>query len=117
MSTALQAIRIVRPSEFDTGTAQTPGSVRRAAIAPQFGIDTVLWGGEFEVEPAARTGIHRHGEQETIAYVLSGSCEFVGAQEASTLCRPGLVTSSMCRPSCRTWRSIPRTPSPSAGSS
>jgi uncharacterized RmlC-like cupin family protein len=70
-----QAIRVVSPSEFDPGTAQTPGSVRRAAIAPQLGVDTVLWGGVFEVEPGARTGIHHHGEQETIAYVLSGSCE------------------------------------------
>jgi uncharacterized RmlC-like cupin family protein len=29
----------------------------------------------FEVEPGARTGIHHHGEQQTIAYVLSGVCE------------------------------------------
>ena len=42
-----QAIRVVSPSEFDPGTAQTPGSVRRAAIAPQLGVDTVLWGGVF----------------------------------------------------------------------
>jgi uncharacterized RmlC-like cupin family protein len=27
------------------------------------------------VEPGARTGIHHHGEQQTIAYVLSGVCE------------------------------------------
>jgi uncharacterized RmlC-like cupin family protein len=31
-----------------------------------------LWGGLFEVEPGARTGIHHHGEQQTIGYVLSG---------------------------------------------
>jgi uncharacterized RmlC-like cupin family protein len=46
-----------------------------AAIAPQLGIETSLWGGLFKVEPGARTGIHHHGDQETIAYVLSGSCE------------------------------------------
>ena len=34
-----------------------------------------MWGGLFEVEPGARTGIHHHGEQQTIAYVLSGVCE------------------------------------------
>jgi uncharacterized RmlC-like cupin family protein len=27
------------------------------------------------VEPGARTGIHHHGEQDTIAFVLSGRCE------------------------------------------
>jgi uncharacterized RmlC-like cupin family protein len=72
---AVTAIRIVSSAEFDAGTAQTPGSVRLAAIAPQLGIQSVLWGGLFEVKPAARTGIHHHGEQETIAYVLSGICE------------------------------------------
>jgi len=34
-----------------------------------------MWGGLFEVKPGARTGIHHHGEQQTIAYVLSGVCE------------------------------------------
>jgi uncharacterized RmlC-like cupin family protein len=29
----------------------------------------------FEVEPRSRTAIHHHGQQETIAYVLSGICE------------------------------------------
>jgi uncharacterized RmlC-like cupin family protein len=68
-------IRIVGPARFDQGTAQTPGSVRLAAVAPQLGIDSTLWGGLFEVQPGARTGIHHHGEQQTIAYVLSGVCE------------------------------------------
>jgi uncharacterized RmlC-like cupin family protein len=31
-----------------------------------------MWGGLFLVEPGARTGIHHHGEQHTIVYVLSG---------------------------------------------
>jgi uncharacterized RmlC-like cupin family protein len=69
------AIHIISPAEFDAGTAQTPGSMRRAAVSPQRGIATALWWGLFEVEPGARTGIHHHGEQQTIAYVLSGICE------------------------------------------
>src|SRR6266704_4799043 len=72
---ASAAIHIVSPAEFDQGTAQTPGSERRAAIAPALGIASAIWGGLFEVEPGLRTGIHHHGEQETIAYVLSGICE------------------------------------------
>ena len=68
-------IRIVTPAGFDRGTAQTRGSLRLAAIAPRLGIESALWGGLFEVEPGARTGIHHHGEQETIAYVLSGVSE------------------------------------------
>jgi uncharacterized RmlC-like cupin family protein len=67
-------VRIVRPDQFDRGTAQTPGSERRAAIAADNGIDTALWGGIFVVEPGAKTGIHHHGKQETTAYVLEGDC-------------------------------------------
>jgi uncharacterized RmlC-like cupin family protein len=69
------AIHIVRPCEFDRGTTQTPGSERSAAIAPALGIASAIWGGLFEVKPESRTGIHHHGPQETIAYVLSGICE------------------------------------------
>jgi len=69
------AIHIVRPYEFDRETTQTPGSERCAAIAPALGIASAIWGGIFEVEPGSRTGIHHHGQQETVAYVLSGVCE------------------------------------------
>ena len=69
------AIHIVSPYEFDRETTQTPGSERRAAIAPALGITSAIWGGTFEVEAGSRTGIHHHGQQETIAYVLSGICE------------------------------------------
>ena len=72
---AFPPIRIVSPTEFDLGTAQTSGSERRAAITLALGIDTTMWGGRFEVKPDARTGIHHHGEQQTIAFVLSGVCE------------------------------------------
>ena len=68
-------IHIVSPADFDRGTAQTSGSERRAAIAPTLGIVSAIWGGLFEVQPGSRTGVHHHGEQETIAYVLSGICE------------------------------------------
>jgi uncharacterized RmlC-like cupin family protein len=68
-------ITIVGPAQFDSGTAQTPGSQRQAALAPSLGMETGLWGGIFIVEPGAKTGIHHHGEQETIAYVLEGECD------------------------------------------
>jgi uncharacterized RmlC-like cupin family protein len=68
-------ISIVRPGDFDRGTAQTPGSERLVAVAPHLDIASGMWGGLFTVTPGARTGIHHHGEQQTIAYVLSGVCE------------------------------------------
>ena len=68
-----QSIHVIRPEQFDSATAQTPGSQRFAAVHPGAGIESPMWGGLFSVEPGARTGIHHHGEQHTIAYVLSGS--------------------------------------------
>ncbi|WP_375788639.1 cupin domain-containing protein [Bradyrhizobium sp. Pha-3] len=68
-------IHVVTRNRFDLATAQTSGAQRYAAIGPSLGIASSIWGGLFEVEPGARTGIHHHGEQETIAFVLSGWCE------------------------------------------
>lgn len=68
-----EPIRVIRPGQFNSETAQTPGSQRLAAVYPGAGIHSPMWGGLFSVEPGARTGIHHHGEQHTVAYVLSGS--------------------------------------------
>ena len=87
-----RSIRVVRPEQLDSATAQTPGSQRFAAIHAGAGIESPMWGGLFLVEPGASTGIHHHGEQHTIAYVLSGS-SYVrwGEQGNSTLpCKRGI---------------------------
>lgn len=80
-------ITIVSPARFDRGTAQTPGSERQAALAPELGVETSMWGGIFIVEPGAKTGIHHHGEQETIAYVLEGECEVRWGERGEFLAR------------------------------
>ena len=89
--TTSAAIHIVSPVLFDSGTAQTPGSERRAAIAPALGIASAIWGGLFKVDPGSRTAIHHHGEQDTIAYVLSGICEVRWGEkgEFSARAKPG----------------------------
>ena len=66
-------IRVIRPEQFDRSTAQTPGSQRSAAVHPASETGSPLWGGLFTVDPGARTGIHHHGQQHTLVYVLSGS--------------------------------------------
>jgi uncharacterized RmlC-like cupin family protein len=65
-------VSVVRPQQFSRATSQTPGALRHAAICPELGIRSELWGGTFLVEPGARTGIHHHGAQETVVYVLEG---------------------------------------------
>lgn len=67
-----EPLSVVHPEKFDPGTAQTRGSLRLAAVSREHGIATGLWGGTFLVEAGARTGIHHHGEQETVVYVLEG---------------------------------------------
>ena len=72
MSEAQTNISVIRPGHFSAGTSQTPGSQRHAAICAELGVTSGMWGGTFLVEPGARTGIHHHGSQETIVYVLEG---------------------------------------------
>lgn len=66
------AISVVHPAGLSTETQQTSGSLRMSAIAAMNGILSSLWAGMFVVEPAGKTGIHHHGEQDTVVYVLEG---------------------------------------------
>jgi uncharacterized RmlC-like cupin family protein len=63
---------IVHPGEFSGDTQQTSGSLRLAAISAGQNVKSQLWGGIFVVEPGAKTGIHHHGNQDTIVYILEG---------------------------------------------
>jgi uncharacterized RmlC-like cupin family protein len=65
-------ISVVHPTELSSETQQTSGSLRMSAIAAMNGIASSLWAGIFVVEPSAKTGIHHHGEQDTVVYVLEG---------------------------------------------
>jgi uncharacterized RmlC-like cupin family protein len=84
-------VSVVHPNQFNKETSQTPGSLRLAAVSPGLGIHSGLWGGMFLVEPGAQTGIHHHGSQETVAYVLDGeSCIQWGDRgEHSVMARAG----------------------------
>jgi uncharacterized RmlC-like cupin family protein len=65
-------INIVRPDQLNAETLQTSGSQRMSAISAAHGIASALWAGTFLVEPGANTGIHHHGEQDTVVFVLEG---------------------------------------------
>jgi uncharacterized RmlC-like cupin family protein len=68
-------ISVVHPANLSNETQQTPGSLRLSAVAATQGIVSSLWAGIFVVEPSAKTGIHHHGEQDTVIYVREGeSC-------------------------------------------
>jgi uncharacterized RmlC-like cupin family protein len=65
-------ISVVHPAGLSSETQQTSGSLRMSAIAARNGIVSLLWAGIFVVEPSGRTGIHHHGKQDTVVYVLEG---------------------------------------------
>ena len=65
-------VRVIHPTEQSAETLQTSGSLRKSAISAMQSIASSMWAGIFVVEPSAKTGIHHHGEQETIVYVLEG---------------------------------------------
>jgi uncharacterized RmlC-like cupin family protein len=85
------SISIVRPEQLHAATAQTPGSTRLAAIPGELGVPSGMWAGTFLVEPGAMTGIHHHGKQETVVYVLEGEAKVRWGErgEHSALVRAG----------------------------
>jgi uncharacterized RmlC-like cupin family protein len=65
-------VRIVKASELDFNTPQTPGMTRAAAINFAKAGAAKLWAGTVSVQPNARTGAHHHGHLESIIYVVKG---------------------------------------------
>lgn len=65
-------IRIVKSTDLDSNTAQTPGMSRAAAINHAKAGANKLWAGTVNIQPDAKTGAHHHGELESVIYVISG---------------------------------------------
>jgi uncharacterized RmlC-like cupin family protein len=65
-------VKIVRASELDPNTLQTPGMSRAAAVTHARTGASKLWAGTVVVQPDAKTGPHHHGELETVLYVVKG---------------------------------------------
>ncbi len=65
-------VRIIHADQLDSGTAQTPGMHRRAAVTQQRTGAQKLWAGTVTIQPRAQTGAHHHGELESVIYVVSG---------------------------------------------
>ena len=62
----LHGVRVVRGSELDPNTAQTPGMSRAAAITHARAGAEKLWAGTVTIHPSAKTGAHHHGALESI---------------------------------------------------
>jgi len=69
-------VKIIRPSERDGGTAQTPGMKREAAISAGLCGSAGLWMGTAVNAPGAASGAHHHGTNESGIYILRGRVRF-----------------------------------------
>jgi uncharacterized RmlC-like cupin family protein len=89
---ARNRVRLVRSSELDSGTAQTDGMQRFAALSGASVGTEKLWMGETIASPSSASGNHHHGESETVIYVRAGHPEFVffdGDAEVRIRTNPG----------------------------
>ena len=68
----LDGVRVIRSTELDPNTAQTPGMNRAAAITHARTGAEKLWAGTVTIHPTAKTGAHHHGALESVIYVVKG---------------------------------------------
>ena len=65
-------VRVIKGDQLDPNTAQTPGMFRQAAINHARVGAQKIWAGTVAIEPNAKTGVHHHGELESVIYLVSG---------------------------------------------
>ena len=65
-------VRVIKGDRLDPNTAQTPGMFRQAAINHARVGAQKIWAGTVSIQPNANTGVHHHGELESVIYVVRG---------------------------------------------
>ena len=94
----LHGVRVVRGTELDPNTAQTPGMKRSAAINRARAGAEKLWAGMVTIDPGAKTGAHHHGALESIIYVVKGRARMRWGPklEFTAEAGPGVVEENSC---------------------
>lgn len=65
-------VKVIPGDQLDDHTPQTPGMYRQAAVnAARAGAEKI-WAGTVTIAPDAKTGVHHHGDLESIIYIVSG---------------------------------------------
>ena len=65
-------VRVISGDSLDSNTPQTPGMFRQAAINHARVGAQKLWAGTVRIDPNAKTGVHHHGELESVIFVVKG---------------------------------------------
>jgi uncharacterized RmlC-like cupin family protein len=85
-------LHLVSADSLSSGTAQTSGMRRLAAISGATVGAQAIWMGQSHLAPNTNSGPHHHGQSETGIYVVSGDPVFVyhdGEQEIQVATHPG----------------------------
>jgi uncharacterized RmlC-like cupin family protein len=72
----MNEVRVIRPEQRDTSTAQTPGMDRAEGCGAATTGAQKLWVGHVHVGEGVRSGPHHHGEVESAIYIISGRARF-----------------------------------------
>ncbi len=82
-------VRVVKGSELDTNTAQTPGMNRAAAINHARVGAQKIWAGTVTIHPNAKTGAHHHGALESVIYVVRGKARMRWGEQLEYMAEAG----------------------------
>src|SRR5881628_2481051 len=93
-------VKIVRATDLDRNTPQTPGMTRAAAITHARTGASKLWAGTVVVQPDAKTGPHHHGELETVLYIVRGRARMRWGTVCNSAVKRARATSFMFRLLC-----------------
>ena len=72
----MSEVRIVKPEQRDTSTAQTPWMNRAEGCGAKTVGATSIWVGHVHVDKGVRSGPHHHGEVESVIYIIDGKARF-----------------------------------------
>jgi uncharacterized RmlC-like cupin family protein len=82
-------VRVVKSTELDTNTPQTPGMNRAAAITYARCGAEKLWAGTVVIHANAKTGAHHHGPVESVIYVVKGKARMRWGEQLEFVAEAG----------------------------
>jgi len=82
-------VRIVKSTELDINTPQTPGMSRAAAITYARAGAQKIWAGTVTIHPNAKTGAHHHGDLESVIYVVKGKARMRWGEKLEFMAEAG----------------------------
>jgi uncharacterized RmlC-like cupin family protein len=79
-------VKVINGTHLDSNTPQTLGMHRAAAINRATAGADKLWAGTVTIHADAKTGVHHHGDLESIIYVVSGRARMRWGEKLEFVC-------------------------------